>query len=68
MVEQNGVVQKKGSRYYIYDPKPGRELLLRRNGSLKGRLEIRGEIDLIKPIDEQVRQRGRSFERGEKLT
>jgi len=56
MTPQSGAIRKEGSKYYILDPKSGRELLLRGYGSLKGKLEIGGDIDWTKPVFEQVRK------------
>jgi len=59
MAARSGVLRKKGSKYYILDASSGRELLLKGYGSLKGKLAIDPEIDLTKPIFEQVSKRAR---------
>jgi len=56
MAAHGGVIQKKGSKYYILDAKSGRELLLKGYGSLKGKLELSEGIDWTRPIFEQVRR------------
>jgi hypothetical protein len=54
MAAQSGIIRKRRSKYYIFDAKSGRELLLKGYGSLKRKLEIDPRIDLTKPIFEQV--------------
>ena len=54
MATQDGMVQKRGSKYYVVDPDSGGELLLKGYGSLTGELEMSEAVDWTKPIFEQV--------------
>lgn len=54
MATQDGIVQKRGSKYYVVDPDSGGELPLKGYGSLTWELEMSEAVDWTKPIFEQV--------------
>jgi len=48
------VVEKKGSAFVVHDQQTGCSYPLKGYGALKGQIAFRGDIDLTKPIAEQV--------------
>ena len=48
------VLEREGSKYFVTDPETGLRLELKGYGSLKGKLDLDPDIDLTKPIWEQV--------------
>ncbi len=53
-IAQKETVEKKGSKYVIRDTKSGRFFQLKGYGALKGQIAFRRDVDLTKPIAEQV--------------
>lgn len=50
------IVEQKGSNYVVHDTKSGLSYKLKGYGALKGKITFRDDIDLTKPIAEQVTQ------------
>ena len=48
------VIEKQGSEFFVHDTRSGRRLKLKGYGSMKGQIDFRKDIDLTKPIVEQV--------------
>lgn len=53
-IAQDVVLEKNGSEYRVRDVKSGRSFQLKGYGALKGLIAFRDDIDLTKPISEQV--------------
>jgi len=48
------ILEKRGEHYSVLNPKTGQYLPLKGYGALKGQIAFRTDIDLTKPIYEQV--------------
>jgi len=48
------ILKKSGSDFVVHDKKSGRSFPLKGYGALKGQIVFRSDLDLTKPIAEQV--------------
>jgi hypothetical protein len=48
------ILKRSGSEFIVHDKKSGRSFPLKGYGALKGQIVFRNDLDLTKPIAEQV--------------